>query len=127
MKQALKLEDIKVYNKAMKIGDWVWQIVEEWKYFEKDTIGKQWVRSADSIAANISEGYGRYHFKENQKFCYYSRGSLTETKTWLVKAYNRKLLSKARYDFLQNELDTLLKMLNSYIKSIGPTKWPMTK
>ena len=34
MKQPLKLEDIKVYTKAMKIGDWVWQIVEEWKYFE---------------------------------------------------------------------------------------------
>ena len=122
MKQPLKLEDIKVYTKAMKIGDWIWQIVEEWKYFEKDTIGKQWVRSADSIAANISEGYGRYHFKENQKFCYYSRGSLTETKTWLTKAHNRDLVSKARYEFLQKELDTLLKMLNSYIKSIGPKK-----
>lgn len=119
MKQPLKIEDLKVYIKAMKIGDWVWQIVEELKYFEKDTIGKQWVRSADSIAANISEGYGRYHFKENQKFCYYSRGSLTETKTWLTKAHNRNLVSKARYEFLQNELDTLLKMLNSYIKSIG--------
>jgi len=122
MKPPLKLEDLKVYIKVMKIGDWVWQVVGEWNYFEKDNIGKQWVRSADSIAANKSEGYGRYHYKENQKFCYYSKGSLTETKTWLEKAHNRNLISKARYDFLQKELNTLLKMLNSYIKSTDPNK-----
>ncbi len=40
MKQPLKLEDLQVYIKAMKIGEWVWVVVEEWKYFEKDTIGK---------------------------------------------------------------------------------------
>ena len=104
----------------MKIGDWVWIVVSDWNYLAKDTIGKQIIRSADSIAANISEGYGRYHYKENKKFCYYSRGSLTETKTWLTKAHERKLISGSRYEFLQKELDTLLKMLNAYIKSIGP-------
>ncbi len=46
----------------MQIGDWVWAIVAEWEYFEKDTIRKQWTRSADSIAANISEGHGRFHY-----------------------------------------------------------------
>ena len=51
-----------------------------------DTIGKQLVRSADSIAANISEGFGRYHFKDSKRFYYISRGSLFETKTWLEKS-----------------------------------------
>ncbi|MEM1124326.1 MAG: four helix bundle protein [Bacteroidota bacterium] len=117
--QALKLEELKVYNKAIKIGEWVWEIVGDWNYFAKDTVGKQWVRSADSIAANISEGYGRYHFKENKKFCYYSRGSLKETQTWLEKAHQRKLVSAARYDFLKDHLQQTHKMLNSYIRSIG--------
>lgn len=53
----LNLENLKVYQKAMKIGDWFWEIVDEWSYFAKDTIGKQWVRSADSIATNISEAW----------------------------------------------------------------------
>ncbi len=119
--QSLKLNELKVYGKAMKIGEWIWKIVSEWQYYERDTLGKQWVRSADSIAANISEGYGRFHFKENKKFCYYSRGSLTETQTWLEKANNRNLVSDERYEFLKKELNILLKMLNAYISTIGPS------
>jgi len=38
----------------------------------------------DSIAANLSEGFGRYHYKEKKNFSYYSIGSLYETKTWIV-------------------------------------------
>lgn len=77
----MKLEELNVYNLSMELGEIIWGIVEKWNYFEKDTIGKQLVRAADSIAANIAEGYGRYHFKENKQFCFYSRGSLFETKT----------------------------------------------
>ena len=53
------LEDIYVYKKAMELGEMVWEVVAPWNYFQKDTVGKQWVRSTDSIAANISEGFGR--------------------------------------------------------------------
>lgn len=48
----------------MEIGEKVWKIVNAWDYFAKDTIGKQLIRSTDSIAANISEGFGRYHYKD---------------------------------------------------------------
>lgn len=68
------LEDFKTYNLAMKFGQEVWDIVQRWDYFSKDTIGKQLVKSTDSIAANLSEGLGRYHFKEIINFSYYSRG-----------------------------------------------------
>jgi len=73
-------------------------VVDRWNYFQKDTVGKQLVRSADSIAANLSEGFGRYHYKETKNFSYYSRGSLFETKTWLRKANNRKMISQEEYD-----------------------------
>src|SRR5881392_191731 len=95
-----RLEDFKSYNLAMEIGESVWNIVSTWSYFEKDTVGKQFVRSTDSIAANLSEGLGRYHFKEAKNFSYYSRGSLFETKTWLTKAKNRNLISSAQSDKL---------------------------
>jgi four helix bundle protein len=74
------LEDLEVYQLAESFGDEVWFVVDEWKYFAKDTVGKQLTRSADSISANIAEGYGRYHYKENKNFCYFSRGSIIETK-----------------------------------------------
>jgi len=113
------LEDFKVYNLAMKLGEEVWTIVSEWDYFQKDTIGKQFVRAADSIAANLSEGLGRYHFKDVKNFSYYSRGSLFETKTWITKANSRKLIDHDKAKQLLSELELIGKMLNSYINTLG--------
>lgn len=113
------LEELKVYQLAMEVGDSSWIIVSKWNYFERDTIGKQLVRAADSIAANISEGFGRYHFKENRYFNFVARGSLFETKTWLEKAVKRNLISLEEFSKLKIEMNELGKMLNGYIKKIG--------
>ena len=70
------MDEFKVYNRAMELAEDIWKVVATWNYFEKDTIGKQLARSAYSIAANLSEGLGRFHIEENKNFSYYSRGSL---------------------------------------------------
>jgi four helix bundle protein len=79
------LEKLEVYQLAETFSDTIWNFVCNWKSFEKDTIGKQMVRSADSISANIAEGYGRYFYKESKQFYFYARGSIQETKSWLSK------------------------------------------
>lgn len=114
------LNDLEIYREAMRLGEVVWGWVVHWDFLAKDTVGKQFVRSSDSIAANISEGHGRFHFKENQKFCYYARGSLTETQTWLEKAARRDLIDAEQARDLYRDLEALRKRLNAYIKSIGP-------
>jgi len=116
-----KLEDLEVYNLSEIISDKIWKIVTGWEYFAKDTIGKQLCRAADSISANIAEGYGRYHFKENKNFCYYSRGSILEVKSFLRKSKNRNLISEDCYLELYTELQTVHFKLNAYIKYIGKT------
>ena len=118
----MKLDELQVYQLAMKMGEEVWEIVIKWDYFSKDTIGKQAVRSADSIAANLSEGFGRYHYNEAKHFGYYSRGSLYESKTWLTKAYNRKLITETEFNKFMADIDTIGIKLNNYIKSIGSKK-----
>ena len=105
----------------MDLAEEVWGIVNDWNFFSKDTIGKQLVRSVDSIAANLSEGFGRYHYKDVKNFSYYSRGSLYETKTWLTKAYNRKLIEENEFQAFAKEINDLGVKLNNYIKSIGET------
>lgn len=115
----MKLEELQVYNLSMEIGERIWSIVKKWNYFEKDTIEKQLVRAIDSVSANISEGYGRYHYKESKLFYYYSRGSLYESKTWLLKAYNRKLLTENDYNDFTEEINSLGIKLNNFINSIG--------
>ncbi|HVN59311.1 MAG TPA: four helix bundle protein [Bacteroidales bacterium] len=120
----MKLEELKVFNLSIDLGERIWQVVQQWDYFSKETIGKQIVRSADSIAANISEGYGRFHYKENVNFSYYSRGSLSETRTWLLKAHKRNLLKVSDFEEISIIIDDLTVRLNNYIKS--PGKHPMS-
>ncbi|MCE6989048.1 four helix bundle protein [Dyadobacter sp. CY323] len=117
----MKLEDLQIYQLSMELSDRIWNVVQEWSLFSKDTVGKQLVRAVDSIAANIAEGFGRYHFKENLNFCFYSRGSLYETKTWLTKAKSRNLVDPDNFKYLINLCETLALKLNNYIKTIGKT------
>lgn len=117
----MKLEDLVVFQLAMEIGDEVYFQIEKWDSFQKWTTGKQLIEAVDSIAANISEGYGRYFYKENRQFQYYARGSQTETKTWLTKARNRKLIDEDTFNSFISKLNELGKRHNNYIKSIGRT------
>ena len=115
----MQLEDLEIYQLSMAVGEKNWSVVDELKYFEKDAIGKQLIKAADSIAANISEGFGRFHYKEAKQFNYYARGSLFETKTWLTKAHKRNLVSENDFKQLIQEFDIIGVKLNNYIKSIG--------
>ncbi len=115
----IPIDDLEVYKLAMEIGEEVWAVVDKWDRFPKDSIGSQFCEASDSIAANIAEGHGRFHFKENKNFCFYARGSLLETKTWLKKSHTRKLVEDATFSRITSLLSRCHLMLNKYIKSIG--------
>jgi four helix bundle protein len=119
--KGMELEELRVYQKSMELGERIWSMVDKWSWFQKDTLGKQLVRAVDSVAANLSEGFGRFHYKESKNFSYFSRGSLYETKTWLTKAYNRNFISEEEYSNLTQEIKEIGIQLNNYIKSIGKT------
>ena len=116
MKNFLKLNNVNSYKIAFNISNYVWFIVAQWNFFAKDTVGKQFVRSVDSISANIAEGFGRYHKKDKVKFYRYSFGSLKESLDWNEKSKVRNLLKQEEYKYIFNELNKLPKELNSLIK-----------
>lgn len=89
-------ENLKIYQLAEKLSDNIWESVGRWDNFAKDTVGKQLVRAADSIGANIAEGSGRGSSTDYRRFLRMSRGSLYETLHWLRRAYKRKLLTAAQ-------------------------------
>ena len=117
-----RFEELKVFQLAEQLADKVWDIVMSWKYFEKETVGKQLVQSADSIGANISEGAGRGTPKDNRRFIRIARGSFNETKFWLRRANKRDLLSKTQIEDLKEIINDLGPCLNGYLKSIGINK-----
>ena len=115
----MKLEDLRVYQISMDLADEVHELVIKWDNFYKFSTGKQLLESADSVSSNISEGFGRYHYKDHKNFLYFSRGSLYETKTWLTKAFRRELIQKSEFERLMKEYNSLGVKLNNYIGTIG--------
>lgn len=116
----IPLEKLIIYQDAMDLGEEVWDLVAEWNSFEKQTVGRQIVRSADSISANIAEGHGRYQYGDRRQFSYYARGSLHETRTWMQKSANRLLIPQTKFELLDERTAKLGRMLTGYIKTIGP-------
>jgi four helix bundle protein len=118
----VRFEDLRVFKLAEKLCDDIWDVATSWKYFEKNTVGVQLVRAADSIGANIAEGAGRGTPKDNKRFVRISRGSLNETKYWLRRATKRGLINDKQNAFLREMIDELGPSLNAYLNSIGREK-----
>lgn len=95
-----RFENLRVYQISEDLADKIWEIVIGWEYFAKDIVGKQIVRSVDSIEANIAEGEGRGSFQDNRRFCKIARVSLQETHHWLRRAFKRNLLTKEQIEEL---------------------------
>ncbi len=73
-------ENLEIYQISEKLTDEIWNIVIRWNNLAQDTVGKQIIRSADSIGANIAEGSGRGSTVDNRRFLRMARGSLYETR-----------------------------------------------
>ena len=115
-KKYLKLDDVKAYKIAFHLSNYVWDIVIQWDYFAKNTLGQQFVNAVDSISANIAEGFGRYGKKDKIRFYRISFGSLKESFDWNEKAKVRRLLTKEQYTHIFGELEKLPIEINSLIK-----------
>jgi four helix bundle protein len=111
-------EKLQVYQLSEKLADNIWAIVVTWDSFAKETVGKQIVRAADSIGANIAEGSGRGSLPDNRRYVRIARGSLYETIHWLRRSYLRKLLSQAEVKKLRTLVEELSPKLNAFLRSV---------
>jgi four helix bundle protein len=67
-------EKTQIYQLAERLSNLIWEFVLTWDSFPRDTVGKQLVRAADSIGANIVEGSGPGSSIDNRKFLRIARG-----------------------------------------------------
>jgi four helix bundle protein len=115
-------EDLEIYQLAEKLAQAAWRIVRTWNGFDPDTLGKQLIRAADSIGANIAEGFGRGNGADHKGFIRIARGSICEVKHWLRLAYGRDLLAQDNVQLLKPLLDELAPRLNAYLRAIGRSR-----
>ena len=114
-------EKLDIYQLAEKLADLIWDIVLAWPPLAQRTVGEQMVRSSDSIGANIAEGSGRGTAPDNRRFLRMGRGSLNETRHWLRRAHQRKLLTASHTEQLTPIISELTPKLNAYLRKVDGT------
>ncbi len=114
-----EFENLRIYQLAEEIADLAWKVVAGWEYLAQQTAGVQFIKSADSMGADIAEGSGRGSPAEKKRFAKIARGSLFEVKHWLRRAYKRRLLSDSEVKLFQKLIEELTPKLSAYINAIG--------
>jgi len=90
---------------------------------ERYRLGDQFLRAARSTTANIAEGYGRFHYLDNAKFCSNARGSCWEVLDHLITSRDEELLSEeflVRGRELVGSAVRLLSGYMGYLKRVKP-------
>lgn len=110
------IEDTEVCGRASELSDWIYRLVRQWDEFDRDTIGKQLVRAADSVGANLVEGDGRRSDVDSVRFFRYARSSAREARWWIRRAVARQIICPERGMELISELTICAKMTNGLIR-----------
>lgn len=109
-------EELEVWRACRELLRFVsGQVVRRFPPEEKYELASQIKRSARSTTANIAEGYGRFHFRDNYKFCSNARGSLHETLDHLITAHEESYIDDDALKQGRQLFEKSLRVLNGYM------------
>lgn len=107
--------ELDVWKKARELKNELFLLSNTFPADERFRLTDQLIRSSRSINANISEGHGRFTYKEQLHFCIQARGSFSETLNHLIDAFDCKYISTEQLTGFKDKLDEVGKLLNGYI------------
>ncbi|QLG45332.1 four helix bundle protein [Costertonia aggregata] len=115
-------EDLECWKKGTRLRREIAITIKQYPDYEKYGIVSQMRRSSRSITHNISEGYGRYHYKENVQFCRTARGSIYELLDQIIVSKDEGYIDLKRYEELRLMITDCTKVLNGYINYLIKAK-----
>jgi four helix bundle protein len=111
--QGSRFKELEAYKLSVALADELRIAVLGWGSFDVWSTGIQLLRAADSVGANIAEGYGRHGTLDQRRFLYVARGSAYEAEHWINRAFARGLLS----DVFQPRITRVVQTLNGLIRA----------
>ena len=108
-------EELEVWKQARELRKSISKMVKNFPSVEKYRLTNQIIRSSRSVASNIAEGFGRFHFQENVQFCRQARGSLSETLDHLICVLDEEYINENIYKRHREMISYCWRVLNGYI------------
>jgi len=115
-------ETLEVWKKARELRKETSQFARTLPDVEKYRLCDQMVRASRSVTANIAEGYGRFHYLENMRFCRHARGSLYELLDHFTVAQDEEYITDEQFEYFRQKIFEVVKILNGYIKYLKNRK-----
>jgi len=115
-------EILEVWKEARILRKEISNVVKQFPSVEQFRLSDQMIRASRSVAANIAEGHGRYHYQENIQFCRQARGSIYELLDHLTVALDENFITEDMFNDLKEKILKVIKMLNGYISYLKRRK-----
>ena len=109
--------DLEAWKKGHLLALNIYKMTKNFPREEIYGITSQLRRAASSIAANIAEGFARYHFKDKTKFYYNARGSVAEVQNFLLLAKDLGCIDLKTCKELGEKANEISKLINGLIRS----------
>ena len=115
------LKSLRVYRMAIELAIEIQQITLKFLQFARNELGRQMRLSAESVPANIAEGYGRSRYVADfKRFLVNALGSCTELGCQLELAASYEYISKDVYVALDGKREHLGRSVHVMIEKWKP-------
>jgi four helix bundle protein len=122
-KKFIPLQELEVYRMTRRLSSMAWVIYQRLAFQQRKVWGDQMLESVDSVAANVAEGYARFHFSEKARFYYISRASLSEgVDHWIDLGFERGVVFDQEFEQINKIKFDIQVRLNNMIKSTYAAK-----
>ena len=116
MSNISSFEDLDCWKACREVRKNVTRLVKKLPKEEQYQLTAQMKNASRSVTHNIAEGYGRFHFLDNAKFCRNARGSIYEVIDQLITALDEKFITREEYKLSRSIIEKAVKLLNGYIR-----------
>ena len=115
-------EELDCWQAAKEVRVYIEKIIAKLPASEKFDLSDNMKRAARSATRNIAEGFGRFYYQENIRFCRQSRGSQQELIDDLITCRDNNYITEEEYQTYRKALDRSLNILNGYLRYLQKQK-----
>ena len=110
-------EDLNCWKAGTEVRRFIMKLIKKFPSEEKYALTDDMRRASRSVTHNIAEGFGRFHFKDNTRFCRYTKGSLTELVDQLITAQDEGYITAEEYKTSFERFSAVIVKVSPYSSS----------